>query len=65
MKNLQKTLSEIDPDQLSLYESSVLKLIDSAYVEISEIKPSDWCEKNRTMTSELTDMEGKNMSDQQ
>lgn len=44
---------------MSNYTSTLLKLIDSAKVELSNLLPSEWAEKNRVMTSDLSAVEGK------
>jgi phage terminase large subunit GpA-like protein len=43
----------------SQYENQLLNLIDFANVQISNILPSDWAEKNRVMTADVSSIPGK------
>ncbi len=45
-------------DELKQYRSEIFRLLDAADVSISNIKPSDWVEKNRYMTSDVSPIEG-------
>lgn len=44
---------------LKQYINQVLSLVGKSNVKISDIKPSDWCEMHRLMTSDLTAVKGK------
>jgi len=43
--------SDVDPEDLVLYESEIYRLLEAASVQISNIKPSDWYEQNRYLSS--------------
>ena len=43
---------------MSNYLSELKNIIDSANVEISDIKPSEWCEENRYMTADVSSRPG-------
>jgi phage terminase large subunit GpA-like protein len=43
----------IDPKEIKSYESELYKILDSASVKISDMKPSEWAEANRIMTDKL------------
>ena len=43
----------------SEYENQLLNLIDFANVQISNILPSDWAERNRVMTADFSSIPGK------
>lgn len=40
------------------YDNEISKLLDAANVSISSIKPSEWCEANRMMTSDVSPIPG-------
>ena len=51
-------LKKLNKETVLPYRSSVLSLLNSANIQISTIKPSDWAEQNRVMSKELTAVEG-------
>ena len=51
-------MTNINASELELYQYEVFKLIDSASVFISNIKPSEWVEQNRMMTADVSPIPG-------
>lgn len=51
-------LKKLNKETVLPYRSSVLSLLNSANIQISTIKPSDWAEQNRYISKELTNAEG-------
>ena len=43
---------------LSQYMDQIRKILKAASAQISSISPSDWCEKNRVMTSDVSSLPG-------
>jgi len=55
---MKTDFQDIAPDQIYLYKNGLFNLIDSADVQISNIKPSAWCEQNRIMTPDVSPIPG-------
>jgi phage terminase large subunit GpA-like protein len=49
---------DVEISDFKLYESEIYKIIDSADVVISNLKPSEWCEQNRMMTTDVSPIPG-------
>jgi len=47
-----------DPIQVAEYRTQIFQILDAANVQLSSIKPSDWAEQNRMMTSDVSPMPG-------
>lgn len=55
---MKTEFQDIAPEEIKLYKNNLFNLIDSANIEISNIKPSEWCEQNRIMTPDVSPIPG-------
>lgn len=58
LKILVDELSTVTGRDLHRFKFEIHKILDASMVQLSDIKPSDWYEKNRYMTSDVSPVEG-------
>lgn len=51
-------ITDVASEEIRPYKQAIYNLLKSANIEISTIKPSEWAEQNRKMSSDLTAVEG-------
>lgn len=55
---MKPTIDSWDPAQTLEFEVQLMQILDAAHVQLSAMKPSEWAEENRMMTSDVSPMPG-------